>query len=59
MKLLRNFLCNFLFDFNKTALHIAIEKEKMEIIKLLLSKKEIDVNADYISIEFILLYFNL
>lgn len=28
----------------KTALHIAIEKENIEIVKLLLSRPEIDIN---------------
>lgn len=31
--------------FNKAPLHIAIEKQNIEIVKLLLARKEIDVNT--------------
>ena len=41
-------------DIQKTALHIAIEKENIEIVKLLLSHPEIDIN-----ILCILIYMNL
>ena len=34
----------FDFYFQKAALHIAIEEENVEIIQLLLSNKDIDVN---------------
>lgn len=34
----------FLFDFQKTPLHIAIEKEDLDIMKLLLSSERIDVD---------------
>lgn len=35
----------FLFnDFQKTALHIAVKKENVDIITLLLANKDIDVN---------------
>ena len=33
-----------IFQYNKTALYLAIEKENLEIIKLLLSNNAIDVN---------------
>ena len=31
-------------NFNKTALYLAVERENINIVRLLLSKKEIDVN---------------
>lgn len=31
-------------DFHKTALHIAVKKENVDIITLLLANKDIDVN---------------
>lgn len=34
----------FLLCFNKTALHIAVEKGNFEVVQLLLERKEIDVN---------------
>lgn len=34
-----------IFYFQKAAIHIAIEKENIEIVKVLLSKDETDVNA--------------
>ena len=35
-----------LIDFNKTALHLAVENENFDIlIQLLMSKKDIDINA--------------
>lgn len=34
----------FVFHFHKAALHIAVEEENIEIIQLLLSYKDIDVN---------------
>lgn len=34
-----------LLKFSRTSLHIAVEKGNAEIVKMLLSKKEIDVNA--------------
>lgn len=37
------------YDYEKTALHIAIEIQNIEIIKLLISCPEINVNAKYIS----------
>lgn len=43
------FLIKFQFLlFNKTALHIACENNNVEILKLLLRRKTIDVNARYI-----------
>lgn len=36
--------------FQKNALHIAIEKENIEIIGLLLKKNDIDINSTYILI---------
>lgn len=36
------------FIFNKTALHIAISKNNIDLVKLLLSYKDIDVNIPYI-----------
>lgn len=35
---------------NKTPLYLAVENENIEIIKLLLSNEEIDVNIPYILI---------
>ena len=35
---------------HKTALHIAVEKGNVEIVKLLLSNEELDINAMYILI---------
>lgn len=44
-------LIKFLFVFiHKTALHLAIEKENIEIIQLLLNNDKIDVNSKAISI---------
>ena len=34
----------FSYVFNKTAIHIAIEKQNLEIIRLLLAQKGINVN---------------
>ena len=34
----------FYYLFDKTALYLAIEKENIEIVKLLLSNEKIDVN---------------
>lgn len=34
--------------FDKTALHIAVEKENIDIVKLLLQNSEIDINATFI-----------
>ena len=36
--------------FHKTSIHIAVEKENIEILQILLSHPEIDVNAKTISI---------
>ena len=33
---------------NKTALYCAVEEQNIEIIKLLLTKKNIDVNIPYV-----------
>lgn len=44
-----------LLKFFKTSLHIAVEKGNAEILKMLLSKKEIDVNALLILIFHILI----
>ena len=38
----------YLYKFNKSALQIAIENENIEIVKLLLGRKEIDVNFLFI-----------
>ena len=40
----------FILYFDGTALHIAIEKENIDIIKLLLSRDDIDINAKYLII---------
>ena len=34
----------FFFSIYRTALHVAVEKENLEIVKLLLSNKNIDIN---------------
>lgn len=34
-----------LYYFNKTPIHIAVEKTNITIIKLLLSNKQLDINA--------------
>ena len=34
----------FMFHFNKTPLYIAVEKENIDILKLLISRPEIDLN---------------
>ena len=41
---------------NRTALHLAVEKENIDIVKLLLSKYEIDVNITCITKYPIFLY---
>ena len=41
--------------FYQTALHIAVEKEYPEIVKLLLSREDIDVNAQSIKKKFFLM----
>ena len=38
--------------FYKTALCLAVEKENVEIVKILLNKNEIDVNHPYVLIYF-------
>ena len=37
----------------KTALHIAVDKENIEIIKLLIAQPNIDINIPYILIQII------
>ena len=37
-------------NIHKAALHIAIEKENIEIVKLLISQTTIDINLPYISL---------
>lgn len=50
MKLLSNFQIKFsLIIFHKTALHIAIDNEYVEIVELLLSNENIDANIIQIS----------
>ena len=41
------------YFFYKTALYLAVEKENLEIIKLLLTKDDIDVNINYVLFNFI------
>ena len=49
MKLIIFFLNQIeIYLFNKTPLIIAIEKENIKIVKLLLSNDKIDINAPYI-----------
>ena len=51
------FLMKFIIKlYNKTALIIAIEKENIEIIQILLADPKIDVNKYYILIYY---YFNI
>lgn len=51
---------NEVFDFiYKTSLHIAVEKRNNEIINLLLSKQEIDVNIKSIADFHILYHFKI
>lgn len=38
----------FIFCFNKTALHVAVENNHLEIVRILLSHPKIDVNIKYI-----------
>lgn len=38
----------YFYFFNSSALHLAIKKQNIEIIKMLLSNKDIDVNAIYV-----------
>ena len=40
----------FILLINKTAFYIAVEKENIEIIKLLLTNENIDINIPYILI---------
>lgn len=44
MKLIIKGLIKFHFHLNLTALHIAIKKENVEIVRLLLLRNDIDVN---------------
>lgn len=39
------FLMKFLVFFDKTALHLAVEKENFDIINILLAQKTIDINV--------------
>lgn len=40
----------FLFNiFNQTALHIAINNNNLEIVRLLLQKPELNINTKYVS----------
>lgn len=41
------------FWFNITPLYLAVSKENIEIIKLLISKDMLDINIPYIYIDFI------
>lgn len=41
----------FWFIFHQTFLHLAIEVSSAEIVKLLLAKKNIDVNCPYVFIK--------
>ena len=43
-----NILMKFILDFQKTPLCIAVEKQNVEIIQLLLANEKIDVNLPYI-----------
>ena len=48
--------------FNKTALYLAVEKENIEIVKLLLTHNKLDINLGYILniifIKFKIIFFN-
>lgn len=41
-----------LFIFNKTALHLAVEKENTEMVKILLTNNNLDINV-------LSIYFNI
>lgn len=43
------------FIFNKTALHSAVESENCKILKLLLVRRDVDVNAKLIKTKIIFL----
>lgn len=53
-----NFFKTISHLFNKTALHIAVEKGNPEIVSLLLSCKDIDINRE-ILIQLFCISFNL
>ena len=42
----------FIIVFNKTALHLAIEKDDKIIIKYLISRPDLDINASSIRINY-------
>lgn len=42
----------FQYIFNKTPLHLAVEKGNTEIVKLLISNKNLDINQFFISKEY-------
>lgn len=48
MKLKKKYLWNYINQFHKNALLIAIENECSEIVKLLLSHQEIEINQKLI-----------
>lgn len=45
MKLKIKYFNDIYIRFHKTALYLAVEKENVEIIKLLLSNNELDINC--------------
>lgn len=59
MKLLFYLLIKFNLNLNKTALHIAVDNGNFEIVRLLLSIKEIDINAKSIFLSILFISFKI
>ena len=51
------YFIQFSFSFNETALHIAVAKRNIEIVKLLLKCDKIDVNAKKVPTYFFFIQF--
>lgn len=59
MKLLFYLLIKFNLNLNKTALHMAVDNGNIEIVRLLLSIKEIDINAKSIFLSILFISFKI